>query len=156
MKNRNRIAGNRTVIGIVCVLLALAITFGVAPLVTRFADRKINVVVLKNNIERGHVISQEDVEYRSVGAQNLSAKTIVNAETVVGKYAATALFEGQMLLIDHVSSEGNSAESVMSTLDGTKVAVSVNVNNYANTVSDKIGNGDVVSAIVYDRQNDEY
>ena len=156
MKNRNRIAGNRTIIGIVCVLLALGITFGVAPLVTRFADRKVNVVVMKNSVERGHVISEDDVEMKSVGAQNLSAKTIAKKELVVGKYAATALFEGQMLLIDHISGMGNSAESVMSSLNGTKVAVSVNVTNFANSVSDKIGNGDVVSAIVYDRQNDEY
>ena len=156
MKNRNRIVGNRTVIGIICVLLALGITFGVAPLVTRFADRKVDVVVMKKNVERGHIITEDDVELKSVGAQNLSSKTAMKKELVVGKYAATALFEGQMILRDHISGEGSSAESVLSLLDGTKVAVSVNVNNYANAVSDKISNGDIVSAIVYDRERDSY
>ena len=33
MKNKMRITGNRTVIGIICIVLALGITFGIAPLV---------------------------------------------------------------------------------------------------------------------------
>ena len=35
---------SRTVIGIVCIVLAFAITFGVAPLVNRFTDRKVDIV----------------------------------------------------------------------------------------------------------------
>lgn len=156
MKSKMKLAGNRTIIGIICVVLALGITFGVAPLVTRFADRKVDVVMMKNSVERGHVITEDDVEIKSVGAQNLSDRTVKNKDYVIGKYATASLFAGQMILADHVSTEGNNIEAVLSTLNGTKVALSVNAANFANIVSDKIGNGDIVSAIVYDKENDDY
>ena len=38
---------SRTVIGIVCIVLALLITFGVAPLVNRFSDQKVDIIRLK-------------------------------------------------------------------------------------------------------------
>ena len=52
MKNKMRITGNRTVIGMICIVLALGITFGIAPLVNRFTDRKVEVVQVKQNVER--------------------------------------------------------------------------------------------------------
>ena len=62
MKSKMRITGNRTVIGIICIVLALGITFGIAPLVNRFTDRKVEVVQVKQNVERGHLITEDDVE----------------------------------------------------------------------------------------------
>lgn len=47
MKSKMRITGNRTMIGIICIVLALGITFGIAPLVNRFTDRKVEVVQVK-------------------------------------------------------------------------------------------------------------
>ena len=78
MKNKMRITGNRTVIGIICIVLALGITFGIAPLVNRFTDRKVEVVQVKRNVERGHLITEDDVELVKVGALNLSDRTVKN------------------------------------------------------------------------------
>ena len=78
MKSKMRITGNRTVIGIICIVLALGITFGIAPLVNRFTDRKVEVVQVKQNVERGHLITEEDVELVKVGALNLSDRTVKN------------------------------------------------------------------------------
>ena len=61
MKSKMRITGNRTVIGIICIVLALGITFGIAPLVNRFTDRKVEVVQVKQDVERGHLITEDDV-----------------------------------------------------------------------------------------------
>lgn len=52
--------GNRTVIGIICIVMALAICFGVAPLVNRLADRKANVVRVRTDIVKGQVITADD------------------------------------------------------------------------------------------------
>ncbi len=156
MKSKMRLSGNRTIIGIICIVLALGITFGIAPLVNKIADRKIDVVVMKNKVERGHMITEEDVVYQSVGAQNLSSKTITNAEAAVGKYASTTLYPSQILISDQVTAGGNSADEVLNSLNGTKVAISVNAGTLANIVSDKIENGDIVSAIVYDKTEDKY
>ena len=103
MKSKMRITGNRTVIGIICIVLALGITFGIAPLVNRFTDRKVEVVQVKQNVERGHLITEDDVELVKVGALNLSDRTVKNRKYVVGKYAATNLYAGQIMIADLVA-----------------------------------------------------
>ena len=99
MKSKMRITGNRTVIGVICIVLALGITFGIAPLVNRFTDRKVEVVQVKQNVERGHLITEDDVELVKVGALNLSDRTVKNKKYVVGKYAATNLYAGQIMIV---------------------------------------------------------
>ena len=114
MKNKMRITGNRTVIGIICIVLALGITFGIAPLVNRFTDRKVEVVQVKQNVERGHLITEDDVELVKGGALNLSDRTVKNRKYVVGKYAATNLYAGQIMIADLVAEKSNSADDVLS------------------------------------------
>ena len=53
---------NRTIIGIVCIVLALVITFGAAPLVNRISDRKTDIVRVVNRVERGREITAQDIE----------------------------------------------------------------------------------------------
>ena len=53
---------NRTIIGIVCIVLALVVTFGVSPLVNRISDQKTDIVRVKNTIERGQQITANDLE----------------------------------------------------------------------------------------------
>ena len=159
MKSKMRITGNRvlqsrTVIGIICIVLALGITFGVAPLVNRFTDRKVEVVQVKQNVER-HLITEDDVELVKVGALNLSNRTVKNKKYVVGKYAATNLYAGQIMIADLVAEKSNSADDVLSALDGTKVAISVNIASFAQGLSNKLRNGDIVSVIVYDKETNQ-
>ena len=149
MKSKMRITGNRTVIGIICIVLALGITFGIAPLVNRFTDRKVEVVQVKQNVERGHLITEDDVELVKVGALNLSDRTVKNRKYVVGKYA------GQIMIADLVAEKSNSADDVLSALDGTKVAISVNIASFAQGLSNKLRNGDIVSVIVYDKETNQ-
>ena len=85
---------SRTVIGIVCIVLAFTITFGVAPLVNRFTDRKVDIVRLKSDVGRGQIITANDIEIVNVGAHNLPSSVIKDSNTVVGKYAATDLYAG--------------------------------------------------------------
>ena len=155
MKSKMRITGNRTVIGIICIVLALGITFGIAPLVNRFTDRKVEVVQVKQNVERGHLITEDDVELVKVGALNLSDRTVKNKKYVVGKYAATNLYAGQIMIADLVAEKSNSADDVLSALDGTKVAISVNIASFAQGLSNKLQNGDIVSVIVYDKETNQ-
>ena len=151
MKNKMRITGNRTVIGMICIVLALGITFGIAPLVNRFTDRKVEVVQVKQNVERGHLITEDDVELVKVGALNLSDRTVKNMKYVVGKYAATNLYAGQIMIADIVAEKSNSADDVLSALDGTKVAISVNIASFAQGLSNKLQNG----VIVYDKETNQ-
>lgn len=145
---------SRTVIGVICIALALLITFGVAPLVNRYTDRKVDIVRLKTNVSRGQLITAEQLEIVSVGAYNLPESVIKDGSAVVGKYAAADLYAGDYLFAEKLSEDGKSSEDVLLGLDGTKVAISVSIADLAAGLSDKLENGDIVSVIVYDRALD--
>ena len=144
---------SRTVIGVVCIIMALAVTFGIAPLVNRFADQKVDIVRLKTDIERGSVISEADIETVNVGAYNLPDNVIKDKNYVIGKYAAADLFAGDYIFESKLSDDNKSADDVLGSLDGKKVAVSVAIGNFENALSSKIENGDIVSVIVYDKEH---
>ncbi len=143
---------SRTVVGVVCIVLALLITFGVAPLVNRFSDQKVDIVRLKANVERGQLIEADDIEIVNVGSYNLPGDVIKDGNTVVGKYAATDLYAGDYLFANKLSTDNKSADDVLLGLDGNKVAVSVSIGDFAEGLSNKLENGDIVSVIVYDQE----
>ena len=53
---------NRTIIGIIYIVVALIVTFAVAPVVNRLADSKVDIVRMTRNVAQGHQISEGDVE----------------------------------------------------------------------------------------------
>ena len=55
------------------------------------------------------------------------------------------------LFANKLSTDNKSADDVLLGLGGEKVAVSVNVANFAAGLSDKLENGDIVSVIIYDK-----
>ena len=148
-----KLFSSRTVIGVICILLALFITFGVAPLVNRFTDQKVDIVRLKSDVQRGQIITLDHLETVKVGAYNLPNSVIKDKREVVGKYAATDLYTGDYLFEGKLSTHNRSADDVLLGLGEEKVAISVNVANFAAGLSDKLENGDVVSVILYDKEN---
>ena len=145
---------SRTVIGVVCIVLALLITFGVAPLVNRFTDQKVDIVKIKADVQRGQIITADHLEIVNVGSYNLPNHIIKDKNAVVGKYAATDLYAGDYLFDSKLSLNNKNAEDVLLGLDGKKIAISVNISNFAAGLSDKLENGDIVSVIIYDKEND--
>lgn len=118
---------NRTVIGIICIVAALAICFGIAPVVNHFADRKADIVRLTANVQRGHVITETDVEVVTVGSYNLPTGLITKTSDVIGKTAGADLYAGDYISVAKLSDGKQNASDVLQTLDGTKVAVSVSI-----------------------------
>lgn len=140
---------NRTVIGLICVVAAMAIVFGLAPLTNRITERKAEIVRMKNPVAKGTVITEENLETVTVGAFNLPDGVVTDKNDVISKYAAADLYEGDYLFPVKVRERGNSAEEVLETLDGSRQAVSVSVTSYAAGVSGKLMNGDIVTVYVY-------
>lgn len=89
---------NRTIIGIICIVVALIVTFAVAPVVNRLADSKVDIVRMTKNVTQGHQISEGDVEVVKVGGYNLPSDVITKKESVVGRFASTDLKAGDYLL----------------------------------------------------------
>ena len=143
---------NRTVLGILCLILALVLAFGLAPIVNKFSDGRLSVVRMKADTARGHKITEDDIEIVSVGAVNLPSDIIKDKEAVVGKYAASELWKGDYLFPSKLSETADSAEDIFRGLDGTQVAVSVTIPTFAGGLSGKLLNGDIVSLIVYNSE----
>ena len=53
---------NRTIIGIICLILAILVTFVVAPLINRLAEDTEEVVIILQDIKQGAQISEDMVE----------------------------------------------------------------------------------------------
>ena len=154
MKNKKKpigakTLGNRTVIGIICIVAALAICFGVAPMVNRISDGKTEIVRITGYVMQGSRISESDIEVVKVGSHNLPANVITDKSQVVAKYATTDLYAGDYLLPEKITSDGNQATDILGTLDGGKKAISVTINSFSQGLSGKLETGDIISAIVY-------
>lgn len=71
-----KIFRNRTVVGVLCILLALIICFGVTPLFSRSASEKTEIVRVTKDIKEGDEITAEMVQTVEVGAYNLPQNLI--------------------------------------------------------------------------------
>ena len=140
---------NRTIIGIVCIVLALILTFAIAPLVNKMAESKVDIVRMKQDVVQGHQISENDVEVVKVGGYNLPADVIQKKENVVGRFATTDLKAGDYLLPSKLTSTSDKANDVFRTLNGDKQAISITIQTFAGGLSGKLQNGDIVQLVVY-------
>ena len=129
-----KIFRNRTVIGVLCILLALIICFGVTPLFSRSASEKTEIVRVTKDIKEGDEITAEMVQTVEVGAYNLPQNLMTDKKEVVGKYATADLAVGDY------------------NLDGKKQAISVTIKSFATGLSGKLESGDIVTVIVADYQ----
>lgn len=144
---------NRTVIGIVCVILAVAVTFVVSPFVSKMADKKTEVVRFVTEVSHGSEIKDTDVELVKISTSALPEKTIKDIKSVVGKYATADIFKGDFATESKVTDNANTANDIMASLKGDKVAMSITINTFAGGLSGKLQNGDIVSICVTDKEN---
>ena len=145
-----KIFRNRTVIGVLCILLALVICFGVTPLFSRSASEKAEIVRVTADIKEGDEITAEMVQTVEVGAYNLPSGIMTEKDEVVGKYAAADLKVGDYILASKLSNEPAAENAYLYNLDGTKQAISVTIKSFATGLSGKLESGDIVSVLVAD------
>lgn len=139
---------NRTIIGIICMVLAVAITFLISPVVNNLTSDTTRVIRLAKDVKQGSPITDEDIEVVKVKTDTKPKGIIVKKNEVIGKYAASNLFAGDYFTKAKLSGEANTADDVFATLDGSKIAVSVTIDTFAAGLSGKLQNGDIISLIV--------
>ena len=147
-----KIFRNRTVIGVLCILLALTICFGVTPLFSRSASEKTEIVRVTMDIKEGDEITAEMVQTVEVGAYNLPQNLMTDKKEVVGKYATADLAAGDYILSSKLSAVPAAENAYLYNLDGTKQAISVTIKSFAVGLSGKLESGDIVTVIVADYQ----
>ena len=147
-----KIFRNRTVIGVLCILLALIICFGITPIFSRSASEKTEIVRVTKDIKEGDEITAEMVQTVEVGAYNLPQNLMTDKKEVVGKYATADLAAGDYILSSKLSAVPAAENAYLYNLDGTKQAISVTIKSFAVGLSGKLESGDIVTVIVADYQ----
>lgn len=145
-----KIFRNRTVVGVLCILLALLICFGVTPLFSRSASEKTEIVRVTADIKEGDEITAEMVQTVEVGAYNLPSGIMTDKDDVIGKYATADLKMGDYILDSKLSYEPAAENTYLYSLDGNKQAISVTIKSFATGLSGKLESGDIVSVLVAD------
>ncbi|MCR5694368.1 MAG: Flp pilus assembly protein CpaB [Clostridia bacterium] len=142
---------NRTVIGVICMVLAIAVTFLIAPLVNRLSTDTSEVIRLSEDVKQGVQITADHLEVAKVKTDSVPAGTLNDPKEIIGKYAASQLYAGDYLTASKLTGEANTASDIFASLDGTKVAVSVTIDTFAAGLSGKLENGDIISMIVVNK-----
>lgn len=144
---------NRTIIGVICMVLAVVMTFAVAPLVNKLTSDTTEVVRLNADVKQGSQITAEQLETVKVKKDTLPSGVVNSKTDIVGKYASSQLYAGDYLTESKLSGESNTASDVLASLDGSKVAVSVTIDTFAAGLSGKLQNGDIISLIIVDKNS---
>ena len=149
-----RIFKNRTVIGIICILVALVICFGITPLFNQTISQKAEIVRVTKDIHAGELITKDMVTTAEVGSYNLPSGLMTEKNNVVGKYAKADFAVGDYILAAKLSEAPAAENAYLYNLDGSKQAISVTIKSFAAGLSGKLQSGDIVSVIVADYPED--
>ena len=141
---------NRTVIGVICIILSLVICFAVTPLFNQSISEKTEIVRVVKPVKLGEEITADKVKTMEVGGYNLPEDVVKNLDTAIGKYASADLAVGDYIIASKIADEPAAENAYLYNLTGEKQAISVSVKAFANGLSGKLQSGDIVSVIAPD------
>ena len=91
-----RFLKNRTVLGVLCIVLSLIICFAVTPLFNKAMSEKTEIVRVVKPISVGEEITSDMVKTIEVGSYNLPDDVVKHSDTVVGAFASADLAPGRL------------------------------------------------------------
>lgn len=141
---------NRTVIGVICIVLSLLICFAVTPLFNQGISQKEEIVRVTKPIKIGEEITADMVQSVEVGGYNLPEGVVKNLDTVIGKFASADLVPGDYIIGSKIADAPAAENAYLYNLNGEKQAMSVSVKTFATGLSGKLISGDIVSIIAPD------
>lgn len=141
---------NRTIIGVICIVLSLIICFAVTPLFNNGMSQKTEIVRVTKDIKIGDEITKDMVQTVEVGGYNLPEDVVKNTETVLGKFASADMVPGDYIISSKIADEPAAENAYLYNLTGEKQAMCVSVKSFATGLSGKLVSGDIVSIIVPD------
>ncbi|OLN27592.1 Flp pilus assembly protein CpaB [Desulfosporosinus metallidurans] len=141
---------NRTVLGVICIVLSLLICFALTPLFNQSVSQKTQIIRVVKDIKTGDAITKDMIQTVEVGGYNLPKGVIKQPDSVVGKYATADLSPGDYILPAKLSETPASENAYLYNLRDGKEAISVSIKNFAEGLSGKLISGDIVSVIAPD------
>lgn len=141
---------NRTVVGILCVILSLVICFAVTPLFNKGISQKTEIVRVAKEIHKGDEVTKDMVRTVEVGGYNLPEDVAREEKDVVGRFALADMVPGDYIISSKVTDAPAAENAYLYHLNGERQAMSVTVKAFANGLSGKLMSGDIVSVIAPD------
>lgn len=141
---------NRTVIGVICIVLSLLICFAVTPLFNQSISQKTEIVRVMKPIKIGEAITKDMVQAVEVGGYNLPEDVVRQTDNVIGKFASADLAPGDYIIASKIADAPAAENAYLYSLTGEKQAISVSVKSFAAGLSGKLISGDIVSVIAPD------
>lgn len=138
------------------MVLAVALTFIVSPLVTRLSMDTVEVPRLSADVQRGAKIGEANIETVKVKKDTLPGGVITDKNLIVGRYAASTLYSGDYVTKEKISIKANSSDDVIASFNGSKFAMSFTIDSFAAGLSGKLQNGDIISLVVKNEQDRHY
>lgn len=135
---------NRFILGILSLVLAAIIALIAIPTISRQTSGKTEIVRIIHPVNRGSIITTQDIEIVEVGRYNLPENIAKTEDDVVGKYAVTDLSPGDYILSSKISYIPISSDVQLSSIPSGKVAISISVKSLASGLSDKLQVGDII------------
>ena len=153
--NKN-IFRSRTVIGAVCILLAVLVCFGITPLFNEGLKAQTEAVRVKAEvIPRGTYITADMVEVYTRGASGMEDSIATSLDEVVGRYTYVELRKNTDVNTAWLSSEPLTQYEYLTQLNGSKVAISVTIPTFAKGGSGKVEAGDIIMLFATDKDTGE-
>lgn len=141
---------NRIVVGLLCIITALIICFGLTPMFNDALKSKVELVRVSSEIKKGDQITTGMITTVETGGFNLPSDVVYIAGDVVGKYANADLYKGDYILKSKLSDTPQLKNEYLSKLNGENRAISVTIKSFAAGLSGKLERGDIVSLIASD------
>ena len=141
---------NRTVIGVICIILSLVICFAVTPLFNKSMSQKTEIVRVVKDIHIGDEITKDMVRTVEVGGYNLPDGVVKDTATVIGRFASADMVPGDYIISSKIADAPAAENAYLYSLNGEKQAISVKVKAFANGLSGKLMSGDIVLVIAPD------
>ena len=135
---------NRTLIGLLCIVLAVLTTFVVSPMVNRMSEGKTETVRFTKDLSQGAKISDSDVEVAKLTRSSLPQGFLVKKSDVVGKFANADLYQGDIATAKKLTTDANNSVNILNALSGSKVAMSITIKSLANGLSAKLMGGEII------------
>lgn len=145
---------NRTLIGIVLIVLAIGLCFGISPLFNTVLAQKTTVIRLKSDIPQGAQITPAMLEAVEMGTLNLPADMLSNPQDIVGKYTVAPMFIGDTFTAKKLSDTIDTSDSLLRQLGPNETAMSVTIRSLANGLSGKLEQGDIIQIVSVDEDDE--